>query len=231
MGSNIAFGDYSITRDLLGLPNSGIQPAAPKEQGVGAVFIPPAEAEPHYIARGAKYSPKGIAKRTFINWGSGLKAEDNKGVNPKGARNSDICLAKCAQRVAENMDTVGQCYTGAKYALWDAGVIDHYDDMPKGEARDSIAYFDSHPERFRRADVAPEDVKSLPAGRILVYQNEEQDVPGHIAITNGNGQGMSDFTDNLGWIDKHGEGSTVNVYELTDGWHQDFTTGQLRFSE
>ena len=217
---------YPITESLLGVGNSE------RLSQQDLIVFPEREPEkPNTIPDSAKYSPVGIVKRTFINWGDGLKAEENKGVNPKGARHVDVYLAKTAQKVAEEMDTVGQCYTGVKHALWNAGVLDDYADMPRGGAKNATTYFDSHPEQFVKLDVEPEAIKDLPAGRILVYKNANKDIPGHIAITNGNGQAMSDFTDNLGWIEKHGEGSTVEAYKLSDGWHQDLITGKLYFYE
>ena len=156
------------------------------------------------------------------------KKVDNVGVNcGKGATNEEICLAKYALAVANEMDTYGQCYTGAKYALWNAGVINDYKDMPGKVASKAKEYFDAHPEKFKKIDVKPEELKNLPAGKIIIYS--KAGFLGHIAITNGNGQEMSDCTDNMEWLKEKGEGAEFVVYELSDGWKYNPETQKLEF--
>lgn len=155
------------------------------------------------------------------------KVEDNKGINRKDARDVDVCLAKYSQKVADSMDVSSTCYTGAKHALWASGILSDYADMPRGSASNSIPYFDSNPDKFEKVDVDKSKLKSLPAGYIAVYSKEGTD--GHIAITNGNGQEMSDCTDNMAWLEKHGKDAKVNVYKLTDNWRYNPITKKLEF--
>jgi len=157
------------------------------------------------------------------------KSEDNKGINKRGASKAEICLAMYSKEVADEIDTVGACYTGVKYALWSAGVINDYGDMPKGSAHDSLSYFNSHPDRFKKLNVKREDLTKLPAGKIIVYTKNGEN--GHIAITNGNGQEMSDCTDNMKWLEKQGAGANYTVYELTDGWSYNQQTRKLEFHQ
>lgn len=179
---------------------------------------------PDSITKSPKYN---ICKWYFRNLSRTYKVEDNKGINPKGTRDIDICLAKYSQRVASKMDTAGACYTGVKYALWDAGVIEDYGDMPKGSAHDSLSYFDKNNEKFEKVNVDQKDLKNLPAGMIVVYEEEGTD--GHIAITNGYGQEMSDCTDNMKWMENHGKNAKFHVYKLSDGWSYNENTMKLEF--
>lgn len=164
----------------------------------------------------------------FNHLSSTYKVEENKGINGKGARPIDICLAKYALAVANEMDVAGCCYTGVKHTLWNAGVINDYGDMPKGSAHDSVKYFDENPKKFEKVNVKKEDLQKLPAGMIIVYTKDGKD--GHIAITNGNGQEMSDCTDNMAWLDKEGDDAKFYVYRLTDNWEYDKETKKLKFN-
>lgn len=168
-----------------------------------------------------------IAHFWLSNFSPTYKVEENKGINPKNARQIDVCLAKYSLKVAEDMDVATACYTGVKHALWAAGVIDDYGDMPKGSAYEATEYFNAHPERFEKVNVSASQLKSLPAGYIIVYEKEGLD--GHIAITNGNGQEMSDCTDNMAWLDKHDKGSSFHVFRLTDKWQYNRETMKLEF--
>jgi len=157
------------------------------------------------------------------------KVEDNKGVNigdPR-ARKIDICLAKYAQKVAGEMDVSSACYTGVKHALWASGVIDDYSDMPKGSAYRATEYFNAHPEKFERLNISLSGLKQLPAGYIVVYKKEGYD--GHVAVTNGYGQEMSDCTDNMKWVERRKQGATFTVYRLTDNWQYNPNTKKLEF--
>lgn len=165
---------------------------------------------------------------------SGLKFKvysdvDNAGINCRNSRKADICLAKYAFLVADELNGMNGCYTAVKHALLNAGIIDDYADMPKGSAKDSITYFEEHPEKFKKLDIKKEDLFSLPAGRIIVYTKEGKD--GHIAITNGMGQEMSDCTDNMKWLEEHGNGANFTVYELTENWEYNPITKKLEFKE
>lgn len=165
------------------------------------------------------------------NFAKTYKAEENRGVNKSNTTKEEICLAKYGKAVAEDIKTVGNCYTGVKHALWSAGVIQDYGDMPKGNAKNAISYFENNKEKFESLDVKPDDLKDLPAGRIIVYKNDnEPNGAGHICITNGNGQAMSDHTDNMKWLEAHGEGSNFKVYKLTSAWTYNPETKKLEFT-
>lgn len=173
-------------------------------------------------------NPKNQIARFYNSLDFGdYKVVTNKGINYNKARDIDICLAKYAKKVAEKMDVSGQCYTGVKYALWSAGVISDYADMPKGSAYKAKNYFDAHPDKFERLNISEKELKSLPAGVIIVYSKKGKD--GHIAITNGKGQEMCDSTDNMGWLNKHGEGASFTAYKLTDNWEYNRETRKLEF--
>lgn len=182
----------------------------------------------HGIPDSVIYNPKyNVANFYFRHITSKYKVEDNKGINYKGARDTDICLAKYSKKVAETMDVSDTCYTGVKHALLSAGVISDYGDMPKGSAYKAKGYFDAHPDKFQKLKVSADELKNLPAGVIIVYSKAGKD--GHIAITNGNKQEMSDSTDNMGWLDEHGKGATFTAYKLTDNWQYNRETMKLEF--
>ena len=181
------------------------------------------------VGNSAKYSVTGTLGYGLFNLPfRTYQAETNKGVSLRGARKTDVCLAKYAKGVAEEISTGGACYTGVKWAFFNAGIINDYGDMPKGGAKDALEYFDNNPDKFEKVDVKKENLKTLPAGMIIVYTKPGLD--GHIAITNGNGQEMSDCTDNMKWLDAKGNGSTFSVYKLTDNWSYDETTKKLKFT-
>lgn len=161
------------------------------------------------------------------------KIEDNNGINTgKGASKEDVCLAKYAQAVADDMSSFGLCYTGTKHALWSSGILNDYADMPRGDAKKAIEHFDENPDKFKKVDVSADQLKNLPAGRIVVYKKDsDSSLPGHIAITNGNGQEMSDHTDNMGWLKQKGEDAEFVVYELTDNWTYDPENKKLKYKK
>lgn len=181
---------------------------------------------PDSVKHGFKYK---ISNWYLRNISAIYKVEDNKGINysDKRARVIDVCLAKYSQKVAQEMNVSSACYTGVKHALWASGVLDDYSDMPRGSAYKAANYFNAHPEKFERLDVEQKDLKNLQAGCIIVYQKNGFD--GHVAITNGYGQEMSDCTDNMKWVERRKEGATFTVYRLTDGWQYDKTTKKLKF--
>ena len=161
-------------------------------------------------------------------------------------------LANAGYNVAmknPNNITSGYCLTGVKEAMSNAGIdvseMAEYGSQPKYVKN----WFEAHPEMFTPvkyvetgAGIAREintsDLSSLPAGYIVIwtpgegYENEE----GHIAITNGNGQGYADATDNLQWANYHdnrsdsgkGEHGSFVVYKLSDNWEVDKATGKIR---
>ena len=164
----------------------------------------------------------------FTMSGRTYQAVENQGVKRTGARQIDYCLAKYSKKVADEMKTGGYCYTGVKWALQNAGILKDYSDMPKGSASDAISYFEQNKDKFEKLNVKAKNLKKLPAGMIIVYTKEGAD--GHIAITNGYGQEMSDCTDNMRWLDAKGDGANFVVYRLTDGWSYNNATKKLEFS-
>lgn len=184
----------------------------------------------HDIPDSVKYGIKNNLCYAYFKYISpDYKVVENLGINHKNAKVVDICLAKYAKKVADTMRVASTCYTGTKHALWSSGVITDYKDMPKGSAHKAIEYFDKYPEKFVKLDVAAQDLKNLPAGVIIVYHKEGTN--GHIAITNGYGQEMSDSTDNMEWLKKHGENASFSAYKLSDKWKYNSDTMKLEFSE
>ena len=83
---------------------------------------------------------------------------------------------------------------------------------------------------------AVQDKLIVPICHIVVWipDNNFKSEPGHISITNGNGQAYADETDNLDWgvfNDKKnsgkGEHGTIRVFRLTDKWKVE--NGKLKF--
>ncbi len=182
------------------------------------------------IPASVKYGPVNNLKYAFLkNCDFAFKVEDNVGINRKNATDAEVCLALYTEAISDEIKTVGDCYTGVKKSFLSAGIIDNYDDMPRGEAKDSISYFEENSERFRKLDVEEDDLKNLSAGKIVVFTKDGK--AGHICITNGNGQAMSSSTDNMGWLDAEGDGADFVVYELTEGWQYNKETRKLEFTE
>lgn len=181
------------------------------------------------IPESAIYNPKAKFKYFASQIFGKYNVEENKGINKKNASDEEVCLAMYAAEIADQMSNVGFCYTGVKKTFQSAGIINNYDDMPRGEAKDSISYFEENSERFRKLDVEEDDLKNLSAGKIVVFTKDGK--AGHICITNGNGQAMSSSTDNMGWLDAEGDGADFVVYELTEGWQYNKETRKLEFTE
>ena len=144
----------------------------------------------------------------------------------------DSVLAQNASRVANYMETKGNCYTGTKHALLTSGVLEDYGDMPFGIASNSLEYFLDRPEKFQEVlnngkPLTTDELRKLPEGLIVVYS--KKGLAGHIAITNGKGQGMSDHFDNMMWIEEKGDGAHFRVFRLTDGWKFNPDTRKLEF--
>ena len=163
-------------------------------------------------------------------------------------------LANAGYDVAmENADNSksGLCLTGVKKAMAAAGIdvsqMVDYGSQPKYVKN----WFEAHPEMFTpieyvsngdgtAREINAADLKNLPAGCIVIWVPGDNasydDQPGHIAITNGNGQGYADATDNLEWGSYNntktgdsgkGEHGTFIVYKLSDNWTVDPQTGKL----
>lgn len=158
----------------------------------------------------------------------------SKGINTTTTSDiEDLVLARNAERVAKHLKTSQNCYTGVKHSLLTSGVIDDYGAMPKGSAHRAAAYFKKHPDKFQQvtnngAPLTAEQVRNLPAGHIVVYNNPGKH--GHILITNGNGQGMSDSFDNMKYTKEY-PNATFEVFKLSDGWKYNAATKGLEFKK
>ncbi len=188
----------------------------------------------------------------------GFMHEKAKGVNVNTTSgqisNEAKTLAQAAHNVVAqnpNNNNSGYCLTGVKEAMSNAGIdvseMIKYGSEPKYVKN----WFAAHPEMFTPIEyvetgdgtarsINASDLSSLPAGCIVIWEPESgstyDDQAGHIAITNGNGQGYSDATDNLGWgtysnnkaESGKGEHGRFVVYKLSDNWEVDAATGKLR---
>ncbi len=177
---------------------------------------------------------------------------DDKGVNTASTNDTSYTLAKFAQTTVEKMKSAGKCMTGFRQAIREAGINDT--DLVEGTPRGSVNWFERHPEMFEEVNfinignnkarqINSTDLPNLPAGYIVVwipsaeYTTKEKGYePGHISITNGNGQAYADETDNLDWGVYHssknsgkGEHGTFRVFRLTNNWTVDQKTGKLKF--
>ncbi len=149
-----------------------------------------------------------------------------------------------------NNQKSGYCLTGVKEAMEKAGInisdMSKYGNTPKYVQN----WFAAHPEMFTPVEyvslgdgtareINSSDITNLPAGYIVIWTpgEEHNDQAGHIAITNGNGQGYADATDNLQWGNYSnnkadsgkGEHGKFVVYKLSDNWNIDPSTGKLVF--
>jgi len=143
----------------------------------------------------------------------------------------------------------GLCLTGVKatlkitlkdyYKYSDSEIDTFIKDMEKyGNTPKMVhKFFKNHPEMFTPVEyvsvgensvreINSSDIYKLPAGHIVIYIPDEnskfKNEAGHIAITNGNGQGYADAIDNLAWGDfdgvrkGKGETGTFVIYKLKD---------------
>lgn len=187
----------------------------------------------------------------------GFMHEKAKGVNVNttAGKISDeaALLAQSAHNVVSknpNNISSGLCLTGVKEAMSAAGIdvseMIKYGSEPKYVKN----WFAAHPEMFTPIEyiatgdgtarsINSSDLANLPAGCIVIWEPESggshTDQAGHIAITNGNGQGYADATDNLGWgtysnnksDSGKGEHGRFVVYKLSANWEVDPSTGKL----
>lgn len=150
-----------------------------------------------------------------------------------------FAAAEVVKKNRENINT-GNCLTGVKAAFTKAGI--DVSDMPEYGSVPKFAknWFEAHPEMFTPVEYVEtgeetarkinlSDINTLPAGYVVIFIPEEgmyEEEAGHIVITNGYGQGLSDATDNLGWgiysnnrtESGKGEHGTFKVYKLSDNW-------------
>lgn len=155
--------------------------------------------------------------------------EEDKGIAPRVATDTQVQLARVGSKVAADMHSRGNCYTGVKHSLLTLGVIKDYGDMPKGSASNANKFFEEKTEIFEEIkDLAPSRLKALPAGAIVVFSKKGKD--GHIGIANGKGQLYSDTVDDTSWYDFQGgakAGASYRVFKLKDDLQIDKTTGKI----
>ncbi len=171
----------------------------------------------------------------------------DQGVNTTNTSQASITLAKSAQNVAKTMNSAGYCMTGFRKAMLEAGIsAAEAIDLVEGTPKATVGWLERHPDMFEEVryvqtgsgarQINSTDLPNLPAGYIAVWIPDENfsNEPGHISITNGNGQAYADETDNLDWGVYHGnknagkgEHGTFRVFRLTDKWK--VVNGKLQF--
>lgn len=169
------------------------------------------------------------------------------GVNTQNTSQASVALAKSAQATARRMNSGGMCMTGFRDAMLYAGITAaNSKDLVEGTPKATIGWFERHPNMFEEVkyiqsgssarQINSTDLPNLPAGYIVVWipDNNYKSEPGHISITNGNGQAYADETDNLDWgvyngskNSGKGEHGTFRVFRLTDKWKVE--NGKLKF--
>lgn len=179
----------------------------------------------------------------------GFHHEQSKGVNTKTTTGhisqQENILATSAhnyvKRTNPHNTNSGNCLTGVKNAMKNAG-IDVSDMVKYGSVPKNVKnWFDVHSEMFtpiryvkvgenKGRDIVESDIRNLPAGYIVIFipeaNSKYSSLEGHIAITNGNGQGLADASDNMQWADYEsnrggrgkGEHGTFFIYKLSDNW-------------
>lgn len=134
--------------------------------------------------------------RQMSEKGDTLNFQDNGRGSPLG-----IEIAQRAERVANNMGTVGWCYRGVKNALDKFGI-----NLEGGYAKQAASQLASNPrvQEVSKADMQPGDILvHQPAG---YGRTKGQQYAGHIAVYLGNGREASDHVQTL--IKGQGYGGT-----------------------
>lgn len=198
---------------------------------------------------------KGVKDVTYFDEDSktyrrrGFHHEQSKGVNTKTTTGhisqQQNILATAAHNYVKTTNphntNSGNCLTGVKGAMKNAGIdisdMSKYGSVPKNVKN----WFDVHSEMFtpiryvkvdenKGRDIVESDIRNLPAGYIVIFipeaNSKYSSLEGHIAITNGNGQGLADASDNMQWADYEstrggrgkGEHGTFFIYKLSDNW-------------
>lgn len=119
-------------------------------------------------------------------------------------------FANIAYQNALATNTRGWCARGVMDAAEKSGIVG------KGETRVASAYqadpILENNKNFEKVGVSRDNILNLPAGCILVFQNSEQHVHGHITVTLGNNKAASDHIEDLKRIlETHPEEVTVFV--------------------
>lgn len=170
-------------------------------------------------------------------------------------RKTDEILARAAHNVVSKnpSNSSGECLTGVKEAMKEAGIdvsgmakygsvpkyaLNWFEEMASKGVFTKVEYVSTSSDKSRA--ITDADIPRLPAGYFVIFVPGEgyDNQAGHIAITNGNGQGYSDSTDNLAWgryttsrsDSGKGEHSKFYVYKLSDKWSVDAATGKLKLN-
>ena len=142
---------------------------------------------------------------------TGFCVEADKGINYANASQIDLLLAQSGADTANTLRTSGACLTGAKQSLIGSGAVNQDEMKSFNNAFQLAKFLEKHPERFIEVthvkldentarEITAGDLSNLPAGCIVVFGNRSRtDVPGHAAITSGNGQMYADEIDNSNW--------------------------------
>lgn len=199
---------------------------------------------------------KSQAKQRELNNFLGFQTVKDLGVNPYLSNNeilSDVhrTLAESASKVAKDLSTTNQCFTGLKHSLWTSGVIDDYgeiriDDEIIPSPRKSLDYFLQRPEKFTEIKyikvddemvrkINSTDIYNLPAGCIVLWIPDNNAAfsqeHGHACITNGNGQAYADHTDSQRWeYFRKGEHGSFRVFRLNEqNWEYNSETKKVQY--
>ena len=142
---------------------------------------------------------------------TGFNVERDKGINFSNSSDINILLAQNGADASNTLRTSGGCLTGAKQALIGSGAVSDTEMRTFNNAFQLAKFLEKHPDRFQEIkyvqisdnvarEITAGDLTNLPAGYIVVFGNKHRnDVPGHAAITSGNGQLYADEIDNSNW--------------------------------
>lgn len=199
-----------------------------------------------------KHKPDGglYSYQNRVNNGlyTGFCVESDKGINYNNASEIDVLLAQNGADTANTLRTSGACLTGAKQALIGSGAVTQEEMRSFNNAFQLAKFLEKYPERFIEVthvkiddktarEITAGDISSLPAGCIVVFGNKSRtDVPGHAAITSGNGQMYADETDNSNWDnfvatstnqDGKGEHGYVRIFRLNPSYYAMSENGKI----
>lgn len=179
--------------------------------------------------------------------GSATKGVSDSGVNTSNTTEASAKLAQSAKSVANRRNSGGHCLDGVKEAMRSAGIdisdMSSYGSTPKYVLNWFLKHSQGENAMFEEVQyinvgggnarqINSTDLPNLPAGYFVIFipdadyeRKTGHSYEGHIAITNGNGQGYADETDNLDWGgytgssgSGKGEHGTFRVFRLTDKW-------------
>lgn len=135
---------------------------------------------------GGGTAPTGLNRPAAAPTGPTPPAGDLPPGTPAGQR-----LAAAARDVANSMNSTGWCYRGVAQAVARATGVQ----LTGGSAymaADQLARSD----RFREVQVAPDQLRDLPAGAVVVWGRTDASPHGHISVALGDGREASDHIQN-----------------------------------